>query len=105
MLFRSLKGGTKSGLKGLSRLKAMAKTVIQTERFNWNNDMLKAARMPIEEDLGGMIGGLLAKKKEAAEISQMTPEVIAKRCLKLKEFITSRTPSSTWTQSNENFDS
>ncbi|GMH98843.1 hypothetical protein TrLO_g14194 [Triparma laevis f. longispina] len=83
-----LKGGTKSGLKGLSRLKAMAKTVIQTERFNWNNDMLKAARMPNEDDLAGMIGGLLSKKKEAAELSQMTPEVIARRCIKLKEKIT-----------------
>ena len=82
-------GGGKKLLKGLSRLKSLAKAVIQTERFNWNNDMLKAARMPSEEDLGGMIGGLLTKKKEAAELSQMTPEVIAKRCLKLKEFITS----------------
>ena len=82
-------GGGKKLLKGLSRLKSLAKTVIQTERFNWNNDMLKAARMPSEDDLAGMIGGLLAKQKEAEALSQMTPEIIAKRCLKLKEFITS----------------
>ena len=85
-----LKGGSKKkGLKGLSRLKSFAKTVIQTERFNWNNDMLKAARMPSEDDLAGFVGGLLAKKKESDELSQMTPDVIAKRCRKLKEHITS----------------
>jgi len=83
-----LKGGTKSSLKGLSRLKNIAKTVIQTERFNWNNDMLRSARMPNEGELSGMVGGLMAKKKEAAELSQMTPEIIARRCIKLKDKIT-----------------
>jgi dynein heavy chain len=81
-------GGRKTMMRGLSRLKNIAKTVIKAERFNWNKDMLESARMPSGDDLAGMIGGLLGKQKEAAELSQMTPEVIEGRCRTLKSVIT-----------------
>jgi dynein heavy chain len=81
-------GGRKTMMRGLGRLKSLAKTVIKAERFNWNADMLESARMPSGDDLAGLIGGLLGASKESAELSQMTPEIIESRCRTLKSAIT-----------------
>ena len=50
--------------------------------------MLEAARMPSPDDLAGIMLNQIGKKKEAEELSKMTPEDIAKRCKNLKETIT-----------------
>jgi len=85
---KTKKSGGGGMMRGLSRFKSLAKTVIKAERFHWNTDMLESARMPNEDDLAGLLMGQIAKKKESEELSKMTPEEIVKRCKKLKQTIT-----------------
>jgi dynein heavy chain len=69
----------------LSRLKAAAKKVIETERFGWNQDVLQDSRMPAEGDMQGLAG----KAKKKSKVSNMSDEEVHTRCLKLEGSITS----------------
>merc|ERR1711988_1099870 len=81
-------GAKKKGLGMLAKLKSAAKSVIQTQRFQWNSDLLHAHSQADEKDFMSL-SKALKEKEEAEEKDQMTPEQYAARCDKLKASITS----------------
>ncbi|KAJ0395717.1 hypothetical protein P43SY_006365 [Pythium insidiosum] len=73
-------GGAGGGLLG--RLKAAAKKIIATQRFQWNADLLLADRVvDAEQDLDALLA-------ETDKEEMLTPQQIEARCTQLKTSIT-----------------
>merc|ERR1711871_1290171 len=75
----------KKGKSLLSRFKKAVKKVIVTQRFSWNTDLLRGARMP---DEGADMLSLTKKMKKEA-VKPLTDEELAARVLVLENSITS----------------
>eukprot|EP00516_Mucochytrium_quahogii_P000925 CAMPEP_0203746968 /NCGR_PEP_ID=MMETSP0098-20131031/2236_1 /ASSEMBLY_ACC=CAM_ASM_000208 /TAXON_ID=96639 /ORGANISM=" , Strain NY0313808BC1" /LENGTH=4160 /DNA_ID=CAMNT_0050635227 /DNA_START=190 /DNA_END=12669 /DNA_ORIENTATION=+ len=76
----------KGGLSMMARLRAAAKKVIVTKRFDWNQDLLMAG---MREDEDGNLDLMdLAKKSEDSLGENLTDEEITERCSVLQRSIT-----------------
>ena len=74
-------------LSMLSKLKQAAKKVIETQRYDWNQDLLHGHSQVGDDDIMALTQAAQGQA-EADEKDMMTPEQFTDRCSKLKDSIT-----------------